>query len=183
MSIQELSFAISKKPKFGPKALAAAVACAMACLGQLSCVVTDKIEFEDKINYPPEVTHYTPSGSIISVCSDDESVFIVHVWEPDEDNLDSLEMEGRLILDLDPSAVYKKCRSPKELENASAQEEIGMVVLIECRIDLGQYNVVENSLIPIQLQISDLGFTNADNVQTGANTVDLTWTFKVEECD
>jgi hypothetical protein len=199
MSTRGRFFDILRKRKIGPKALIAALIWAVLGSVQTSCIVTDTIEFEDAVNHPPEVLWWDPPEHLFWVCLDSsqqeiEETFTVKVWEPDEENLGESQLDARLILypnpktDVDP--VYESCANPlpTELASESAQMETGMVLKIGCHVKIPMYYFLDYPLLPVKVQVSDLGFTSQgftepDGFVSGARTAEVTWVLKAEECD
>jgi len=153
------------------------VACAV-CAG--SCIVTDKIEFEDYVNNPPEVIEVDPPNTQVERICLTEQTFKVVVWDPDEGDAASYAARLRMWLTSNPD--------PQECvvtEVSTAGEQVdeyktGVRLNVECSIELQQYaGIEEGTLIPFQVQVSDLGFLAQATIPAGARTADVVWVREV----
>lgn len=149
-----------------------AVTCA---LGAGSCIVTDKIEFEDYVNNPPEVILIEPLNTAVQKICKEKQEFTVRVWDPDEGDLAryaaKLKMYSTSIPQERECSVGEYFAPGEQLE----EYESGVQVSVRCEFDLEPYQgISEGTLLPFQVQISDLGFFQSEPAE-GARTAQVVW--------
>ena len=160
-----------------------AVTCA---LGAGSCIVTDKIEFEDYVNNPPEVIEINPSNTEIQpICrTGDPPSFKVEVWDPDEGDAATYAAKLKMYVAYIPQPL--DCSVGESFTTGEQVEEYktGVRLSVTCEIDLQQYQgLEEGELLPFEVQISDLGFLTQSTVPDGARTAEVVWVRQVAPDD
>jgi hypothetical protein len=151
----------------------------------MGCVVTDTIEFEDAINYPPVIVASTPR-TIRSFCQGDDQNFFVIVEDVDEDDPYDTEMQGLLSLtnEIDSIAPYP-CEDPRPpfVPVANSDEDTTQIQ-ITCPISaelLAQ--IPYGVLTTVHLEVSDLGYVSGNTPREDAYVVWADWVIEVEQCD
>ncbi len=188
MSILEPFFATSKKHKSRLTPLGLMFVLVVLALFQTSCIVTESIEFTDKVNHPPKIVNYLPANTIISVCRTDEKSFTITVWDPDTKTSDSFQMGARLLVDsmYGKTLVDETCQPPLQLLSSNSEQQeftTGTLVEIKCTVNFSKYNLQEDDLLPARVTVSDLGFTAGGKAREAAHTVDQNWVIQVEQCN
>lgn len=179
MWTREPSFDTSRKVEPAKRVAALALSCALLVSG---CLVVDVIEFSDAVNTPLEVRAALPATALVAACPSDTLEFTVVVWEPDERTMEELEMRGRMVLELSPSANGAgQCALPvlSAADELRETGEAGMLLEITCSINLAGLAIHEESLYPVELTISDAGFTPAGNPRQSARTATASWVLQV----
>lgn len=155
-----------------------------ACALAAGCIVTDKIEFKDYVNNPPQVISIEPGNQYIEFWCKIPQSFAIVVWDPDKG--DAYTYAARLSMWINPSStssnpVSKEC-VVTELATAGEQVEeykTGVQLNVACEIDLQQYQgLQEDTLLLFQVQVSDLGY-NQSALPTGARTAEVVWVRQV----
>ena len=156
----------------------AAVLCLLLAGG---CIVTDRIEFSDKVNYPPEVIAVQPpNDQIVLVCSEPQT-FTVDLWDPDEE--DFAYYGAQIYATWTPSVSGSwnhvgLCDPPVEiggLGEAPPGYETGVMLRITCGLPLDNFNLsAAYPRVLVLVRISDLGFFQGQ-VREGARTAEVIW--------
>jgi hypothetical protein len=197
MSIQGRFFDTLKKREIGLKALIATLLQAALSLVQTACIVTDTIEFEDKINHPPQVLSYLPTNNLVFLdcfdSSEQQSLQVqlsVKIWEPDAEDESQLSAVAIVYPGHNPVLTseneqpdIERCEKPFELASESVEQESGVVLNIVCKRTIPTYYFREYPLLQVKVKISDFGFSNDDLVNAGARTAEVSWIIEAEECD
>ena len=126
-----------------------------------ACVVTDEIEFQDKLNYPPQFVSADPSNDAINYAKNSaKTEFTVHIWDPDEDDIALYEgqitiieqlnsLEGQVKVSQDAGDYLCNFIYYKSLELAAARKTSVLFVHIPSfkEISLVQQKVFLSELI------------------------------------
>jgi hypothetical protein len=158
----------------------------LLCLALLvsSCVVTDEIEFQDKINMPPQLVWTEPVTDVLHMVDDDtRQTFTVQVWDPDEKDANSYE--GMITIIEESNAVQPRKTSDRScIVNVDtppdpSEYDGGILVTFDCSVDFSlNATPVETTLI-VEVDVSDRGFLGfPDEVARGANHIRVTWVFE-----
>ena len=175
------SIAIWKRPD--PLRCPIGLLCAVV-LVFTSCVVTDEIEFQDKINMPPQLVWTEPVTDVLHMVDDDtRQSFTVQVWDPDKKDADSYE--GMITIIEESNMVLPKktsdgsCIATVETSPDSSEYDGGILVTFDCSVDFSlNATPVETTLI-VEVDVSDRGFLGLpDEVAEGANHLRVTWVFE-----
>lgn len=149
------------------------------CLGTTSCIVTDEIQFTDRVNHPPAIISIDPPNTIINFAQKDDQInFTVTLWEPDEEDFPLYA--GQYFLNEYPfSQVVNNqqgtsCNTPTS--NESALDETGVYITINCQIDVKVTDASADTFF-IQIKISDRGYGASSIPLDGAHQVITQWTF------
>jgi len=156
---------------------------AIACAIGAGCIVTDEIEFEDKVNNPPQVlTIVPPNEQIQHVCKKSHSYGFT-VWDPDEG--DAASYGARSALRIDPTEIVQpklgNCSiTPVGSEGEQVEGlETGVRLQVTCEIDLAVYaGVEEGEYLFVEVQVSDLGYVQTA-LPEGARTAEVLWVLEV----
>jgi hypothetical protein len=147
-----------------------------------SCVVTDKIEFEDWENRQISIERDTPASPSIQVAVDDSpgnntfwTKFSVKVWDADVVDAEDSHIAARLIYQIDnwTDPDSSECGVP-ELDSEAKDGEGPPVFRITCSLNVGNTGMGVNNLLYVRLLVSDLGFLRGDPVR-GATTAEMLW--------
>lgn len=177
MSIRGQSFAISKRPDPGLKAIGATMATVLLGLLASSCVVTDKIEFEDEVNYPPEVRRLEPANdSVLTVCGEGRHSFDIWVWDPDEKDADTLDSKLFLLRNPYSGGTWTQGLDCQVAEPGDEFQETGALLYIKCETSI--LGVMSGDLIIVKAQISDRGYVQ-NAVKEGARMVEVIWIVEI----
>jgi hypothetical protein len=152
------------------------VICAL-CAG--SCIVTDKIEFEDYINNPPELIWVQPINTEVSEICKVKQEFNVRVWDPDEGDLASYAAKLKMYVTANPQ--IRECSVGEYFAPGAQVEkyETGVQISVDCEIDLEPYQgLEEGTLIPFEVQVSDLGYDQSV-LADGARAAEVVWVRKI----
>lgn len=152
------------------------------------CLVTDEVEFEDDVNHPPQMLSVSPSNSYFHWTTDGTTTVSARVWDPDEEDLDTLKAAIYFVENpYSSSATFKGVASTTECSITSLEpsdEELddgitGTVLNVSCDIEMG--DVFNNSDVAlIKMVVSDLGFRTW-TVEKGARTVEAQWVYQLIE--
>ena len=188
MSTQELYFAISKKPRAIRQPSVVAFSFLLWGAIVTGCLVTDTIEFEDAINYPPETIEVFPKEHILTVCDNQTLIFWALIWDPDVEDPSESPAAANLSLIADTSQAASGSCNPASrpiiYSERGENKEGGTLVYLSCSTKLTEFN--QNSLIEVTMTISDLGFISRANVgnpvpRPKANIITERWSLKVED--
>jgi hypothetical protein len=158
---------------------------------QVSCIVTNQIDFEDEVNSPLTVISFSPVEPIqtIEVDADDDVAFTILVWDPDI--MDESNMRARLYISRESDSEDTP-HQVRNCEPTAAQEPLstegidesytqnGTLAEVTCS-DNPYYIVLDSppgTLVSVRMEVSDLGYTG-DVPTEGAYTVDIMWLFRV----
>ena len=168
---------------------AAAIAGILALVAA-GCIVTDKIDFSDDVNYPPQVIGASPdTGAVQTVCRPDEPIFTVSLWDPDEEDAPP-ETEAQInvwsgINPADEGQVAGSCKVTATTPAADSPYEGGVLLSAECTMTiLAGLSGVSDGLLPTRVLISDRPFVHGVPPDT-ARTAEVLWSVEVlsdEEC-
>lgn len=152
----------------------------VSALCAASCIVTDKIEFEDYVNNPPEVVYVDPSNKEIGFICKTKQYFSVRIWDPDKGDVASYAARLNMYLPSTSDPVKKECgvvggATTEQLEGYKT----GVLIDVTCEIDLQQYQgLEEDTLLLFEVQVSDLGYSGPDPPD-GARTAEVVWISKI----
>ncbi|MBN2714574.1 MAG: hypothetical protein JXX14_01890 [Deltaproteobacteria bacterium] len=144
-----------------------------------ACVVTDEIEFYDKVNMPPQRDSIVPTNDKIdTITNNSEKKYTVYLWDPDE--YDGSDYRGKINVIAQTNAGPVKlwadgpCESPDPSEPDPDKYDGGIMVRIDCNAVFQMRNAPEKTTVIIQVTISDRQFSisSADE----AKTLQVTWT-------
>ena len=149
-----------------------------------SCVVTDEIEFYDKINMPPRLESAVPATDTLHVVEDSmEQDFVVTVWDPDENDAESYE--GVITVIEESNGIQTRKTSDDSCTRSvdvpdSKKYEGGILVTFECTGDFSLNSAPVETTVIVEVDVSDRGFLGGvrDEVVDGANSLRVTWAFE-----
>jgi hypothetical protein len=146
------------------------------------CMVTDEIEFKDKVNYPPSIIDVQPpSGQINYAVKGSTVTFTVTLFDHDKDDFDYYD--GRIVIleTLNSSYIKKDIFSCKEPQPAGGEDfSDGITVIMTCQATLRTTLDTQNTL-QIEVEISDRGYDSGNSLPEDANTVKVLWTYELLE--
>jgi len=158
---------------------------------QVSCIVTDKIEAEEKVNMPPDIYNLEPTHKTIAIVCQNDKLYI-DLWDPNsedapppagkpaqEDTYDAL-----IYIRANPysptiaetgDCIVRKNSHPDETEKTNRPG--GVFVSIECELTDEIENFTPGDVLIATVLISDYGFDrNIDNKpREGARTAEIIW--------
>jgi flagellin-like protein len=148
------------------------------------CVVTDKIEFEDAVNHSISIERNLPEESIVTVGRGANQEFSALVWDMDVIDPERNPIEGHLEIRAEywTESAFKSCDEPGLSDASVGDTEAGEtpIFLIKCTVDIGDFEVIEDSLIELRLIVSDLGFYQ-NEAREGATTAETVWVLRVRQ--
>lgn len=149
-------------------------------IGATSCVVSDEIEFHERINMPPLLVSTEPSENYISTIEvrNERMEFTVTVWDPDKDDGALYEGYVWVIEQSNPDPDNSVCGSPEYTEPDPKQFKGGVMVTLTCSPDF-YFGATEVTSVIVQIEVSDRGFITPDQVPDGANRLQEKWTVEV----
>jgi hypothetical protein len=148
-----------------------------------ACIVTDKIEFEDLVNHPPEVTWFEPTNEQQSSTFNNATLyFTLYIWDPDDRDLATYAAKlfmwigGGAAEDAIPTdCLVKPLATTDQLEGY----ETGVQLQVDCSIDLIPYQqALVDQLLLFKVQVSDLGYAQSE-LPKGARTAEVLWVYEV----
>ncbi|MCP4602320.1 MAG: hypothetical protein GY847_17690 [Proteobacteria bacterium] len=156
---------------------------ALTCTG---CLVLDTIEFEDEINYPFLILYTDPQYGLESVCAGKTQPFSVTVWDPNETSASHSDIEARLFFfpNTNPNTsgtLISNCTTTQH-SSFSDNFETGATVTLECGGKVIDEDQID-TLVKFELRVSDLGWANNETAKQGANTAEVLWFLRVENCN
>ena len=177
MWIREQSFDTSKRSDSDPKAVIAALAPILIGVLVSSCVVTDKIEFEDEVNYPPEVRRLDPSNdSVLTICGEGKHSFDIWVWDPDEKDADTLDSKLFLLRNPYSGGTWTQGLDCQVAIPGDEDQETGALLYVKCETSI--LGVKSGDLIIVKAHISDRGYVQ-NAVKEGARIVEVLWIVEI----
>ena len=114
------------------------------------CIVTDRIEFSDAVNHPPEVIQVEPLNDSIGLVCPELQEFTVDLWDPDAADF---AYYGALIQATWTSGTSDgwnyvgQCDPPTEisgLADSPAGYETGVLLRITCELPLNYFNISQS---------------------------------------
>jgi hypothetical protein len=155
----------------------AAVALALLAGG---CIVTDRIEFTDAVNHPPEVLEVQPANDTIGMVCPELQEFTVDLWDPDADDLAYYGAQIHAAWNqVNPGSwnYVGECAPPLDVGGLGAGSgyETGVLLRITCALQLDQFSISQTDpRLLVLVRISDLGFYQGQ-VRDGARTAEVVW--------
>lgn len=142
-----------------------------------SCIVTSELEFESKVNMPPEVDFVTPSTDVMHVICDRQGIDTSHafratVWDPDEED-DRNAYYAHILISKNPLTNTawdrtERCKIEQQEINPSQTvsdddtevdpgDQTGSLLTIDCnpRFDDITKDLEDDAPILVKLLISD----------------------------
>jgi hypothetical protein len=165
------------------RAAATAGICALVALAATGCIVTDKIDFTDDVNYPPQVIGVAPDNSaILSVCPETTPEFEVSLWDPDEEDAPpQTEAEIRVWLVSDGAGggeVAGECTVSATTPSAESPYEGGVLLTAACTLEVLAAPVTVPDVLLVRVLVSDRPFVHGVAPET-ARTAQAFWTLDV----
>jgi hypothetical protein len=158
-------------------------------LAAAGCIVTDKIDFRNDVNYPPQVISVIPDTSaVLTICGGEIPEFDVSLWEPDEEDAPpQTEAEIRVWLD-DNSAgggqVAGDCTVTATSPTEESPYEGGVLLAVVCKMTNFNNPISPPETLLVRVLVSDRPFVEGTPPET-ARTAEVFWTLEVlssEEC-
>ena len=176
MWIRGLSTAIWKRPDI----VLARICCVLIMWTVTACVVTDEIEFSDKINMPPQLHSIDPPNDRIETITNySEKEFTVTLWDPDAEDGD-LYLGKVTIIEQRNTGPYilwqSDCPNPTSVLDPAIYEG-GVMVTVKCNAPFQLPNAAEQTTILVQVDISDRNFEEI--YEDEAKELQVTWTLEL----
>ena len=157
-------------------------------LAAAGCIVTDKIDFQDDVNYPPQVIGMSPDNSAVRfVCLGAEPEFEVSLWDPDEEDAPPMtEAKISAWLDINSPDEGEKagdCTMSATSPLADSPYEGGVLLTAHCTMTI-LTGGVHDGLLPTRVLVSDRPFVQGVLPET-ARTAEVFWSVEVlseDEC-
>jgi hypothetical protein len=161
-------------------------------LAAAGCIVTDEIDFQDDVNYPPQVIGVSPDNSAVrTVCRGETPDFEVSLWDPDEEDAPPMtEAEIRVWLDInsaDDGIGARDCTVTATSPTADSPYQGGVLLTAKCTMTIlagPSAASVSDGLLPTRVLVSDRPFINGVPPDS-ARTAEVFWSVEVlpdEEC-
>ncbi len=155
----------------------------LAGAGVLGCVVTDKIKFEEAVNYPISILRNQPAEATIAAPanSEDELTFSAMVWDEDVTDVDGDSIWGRLEVRLNSwskALDSGNCKAPLFVDSTDTEKSDLPIFLIECTVEASVFNTAEAGLLEIHLTVSDLGFIG-ERPRPNSQTAEVLWVMQL----
>lgn len=143
------------------------------------CVVTDAIEFEEKINNPPKITETDPSSEIIDTqCIDQQQwVYRLTVHDPDPGD----DMDARITIHNDPYDGQGNTFITSCSKEPNEGGEDDLRTHFNCTINNVESNAVSGVNYLVKAQVSDRGY-NGNILVEGAEVAEVIWFVDVITC-
>jgi hypothetical protein len=161
-------------------------------LAAAGCIVTDKIDFRDDVNYPPQVISVSPDNSSVwTACRGETLDFEVSLWDPDQEDAPPMtEAEIRVWLDLNSANEgigAGGCTVTATSPSTDSPYQGGVLLTVSCTMttlsDSG--DAVSDGLIPTRVLVSDRPFVHDGVPPEAARSAEVFWSVEVlpnEEC-
>lgn len=183
MWIREPSTDTWKRPESNVPIKSSALA-VLALIIATGCVVTDTIEFEDKVNYPMQVLLLSPSNDEIALVCKEHRTFTLKVWDPDEG--DVATYDAKIYLWPDPYKPIGKIEGGNcgvaELagtEEVDETHETGLQMSVTCDLDLTYLGGVnEGDGMLTKIIVSDRRFIQQE-LPDDARTAEVFWALEL----
>jgi len=161
-------------------------------LAAAGCIVTDKIDFRDDVNSPPQVIGVSPDNSAVqTVCRGETPEFQVSLWDPDEEDAPpETEAEIRVWLDINSAnegvgagSCTVSATSPLE----DSPYEGGVLLTAKCTMTILaglSAPSVSDGILPTRMLVSDRPLVQGVVPET-ARTAEVFWSVEVlseQEC-
>jgi hypothetical protein len=152
-------------------------------LAAAGCIVTDKIDFRDDVNYPPQVTGVSPDNSVVqTVCRPATPDFTVSLWDPDEEDAPpQTEAEIRVWLDDNGASagqVAGACTVSATTPAADSPYEGGVLLTVTCTLEILAEPYSIPDILPVRVLVSDRPFVHGAAPET-ARTASVLWAIEV----
>ncbi|MBN2344267.1 MAG: hypothetical protein JXX29_11890 [Deltaproteobacteria bacterium] len=153
-----------------------------------ACVVSDEIEFTDKLNMPPRLESVSPPVDTVNTAMINSSkTFTIVLWDPDEEDatLYGGAYDGyvKVIEQLNSSQTRTlsfRCERIDYSDPDLSRYEGGVMVTLTCTARF-ELNASDMTSVIVQAEISDRGFLDQDELELpdGANPFRVNWTFEM----
>jgi hypothetical protein len=183
MWILEPSTDTWKRPEVNVS-IKASASLVLALIVATGCVVTDTIEFEDKVNYPMQVLFLSPANDEIELVCKEHRTFTLKVWDPDEE--DVATYDSKIYLWPDPYKPIGKIEAGNcvvsELSGAEEVDEThktGLQMTVTCDLDLTYLGGVnEGDVMLTKIIVSDRRFIQQE-LPDDARTAEVFWALEL----
>ena len=158
----------------------------LIALAAAGCVVTDEIEFQADVNYPPEVLGTQPdTSSVVYVCREAQE-FEVSLWEPDEEDAPPrTEAAIGVWLDANVSSeeqVAGDCTVSARSPDEGSAYEGGVLLTATCTMetlaDASSGAISDGDMLIARVLVSDRPFVEGVP-PPAARTAEVYWTLVV----
>ena len=144
-----------------------------------ACVVTDEIEFYDKINMPAQLVSTDPPRDIIGAAvNGSNETFSVTLWEPDEKDETSYRGVIRVIEELNSGQVGSpqraSCDSVTPSQPDPKKYDSGIMVTITCTAEYEFENAPDQTTVIVEIVVNDREFEVSS--EDDARQLTITWT-------
>lgn len=145
-------------------------------------MVTDEIEFKDKVNYPPAIIDVQPVSEQINYAVKGSTLtFSVTVFDHDKDDFNYYDGRIAIYETLNSSNIKKEIFSCNEPQLVTGEDfSDGITVVISCQATLRTTLDTQNTL-QIEVELSDRGYDSGNSLPEDANTVKVLWTYELLE--
>ena len=152
-------------------------------LAAASCIVTDKIDFRNDINYPPQVISVVPdNSSVVTICQGDTPEFDVSLWEPDqEDAPPETEAEIRVWLNESSAGEGQRAGDCTVTATSPTEESLyegGVLLSVACTMTNFNNPISTPEILIVRVLVSDRPFVG-DALPETARTAEVFWTLEV----
>ena len=154
----------------------------LACTN--GCIVTDKIEFEDRVNHQIAIERDEPDSPTVTRNKNSRVPFVVNVTDPDVLDLDDNPIAGRLEVQVNNWSDVRTsdCDPPALLDPSDENAEGPPSFSISCYVTPADTGMGEHNLLYVRVVVSDLGFSpNGGDPVSGATTAEMLWFLAVTE--
>ena len=145
-----------------------------------SCVVADEIDFQDKVNYPPQFVSSEPANDVINYTQDGVlTEFNVSIWDPDKDDFTLYDGRISLIEQLSSSVQIVdtfSCNEP--VLGESDVYEGGALISVTCTLTMRATDAAAQNLI-VLVELSDRGYGAGNVTPEDARTIQVMWTYEM----
>jgi hypothetical protein len=144
------------------------------------CVVTDEIDFDEKINYSPQLVEATPAPDKINYSKANVTQkFTVIVQDPDKQDFKYYDGRISLVETLNSSIINVEtfsCNEPEVLDEEKNTEYIKLSITCQLSLRPSSDNI---DLLQVKVNISDRGYLAGNTLPSDARTLEVIWTYEL----
>jgi len=147
-----------------------------------ACVVTDEIEFYDKVNMPAHLDSVDPSDDIIDfVANNTSETFTISLWDPDDKDIGAYRARIRVVEQQNTGGTaspWENCNDdPLESIPDPKMYDGGVMVTLKCKILYQLENAPEETTVVVQMIVDDREFEVSSEDE--ARELQVNWTRQV----